>query len=135
MMHQISFRVRYGETDQMGVVHHGNYALYFEMARIEWLRQLGVSYKLMEANGVALPVVRMTVNYHKALFYDDELTVTTRLIGQPTAVINFEFEIHNQNMELCSTANVTLAFLNNATRRPMRCPEDLLARMTNNSTQ
>ena len=129
MTHQISFRVRYGETDQMGVVHHGNYALYFEMARIEWLRELGVSYKAMEESGIALPVVNLTVNYRKPLFYDDELTVTTRLKGLPTATIKFEFEIQNQNKELCSTAEVTLVFLNNATRKPMRCPQELLERI------
>ena len=129
MTHQISFRVRYGETDQMGVVHHGNYALYFEMARIEWLRALGVSYKAMEESGIALPVVNLTVNYRKPLFYDDELTVTTRLKGLPTASIKFEFEIQNQNRELCSTAEVTLVFLNNATRKPMRCPQELLERI------
>ncbi|MDP4664701.1 MAG: acyl-CoA thioesterase [Flavobacteriaceae bacterium] len=129
MTHQISFRVRYGETDQMGVVHHGNYALYFEMARIEWLRALGVSYKAMEESGIALPVVNLTVNYRKPLFYDDELTVTTRLKGLPTATIKFEFEIQNQNKELCSTAEVTLVFLNNSTRKPMRCPQELLERI------
>ena len=129
MTHQISFRVRYGETDQMGVVHHGNYALYFEMARIEWLRELGVSYKAMEESGIALPVVNLTVNYRKPLFYDDELTVTTRLKGLPTASIKFEFEIQNQNKELCSTAEVTLVFLNNSTRKPMRCPQELLERI------
>jgi acyl-CoA thioester hydrolase len=129
MTHQISFRVRYGETDQMGVVHHGNYALYFEMARIEWLRELGVSYKAMEESGIALPVVNLTVNYRKPLFYDDELTVTTRLKGLPTATIKFEFEIQNQNKELCSTAEVTLVFLNNSTRKPMRCPQELLERI------
>ena len=129
MTHQISFRVRYGETDQMGVVHHGNYALYFEMARIEWLRELGVSYKAMEESGIALPVVNLTVNYRKPLFYDDELIVTTRLKGLPTATIKFEFEIQNQNKELCSTAEVTLGFLNNATRKPMRCPQELLERI------
>lgn len=129
MTHQISFRVRYGETDQMGVVHHGNYALYFEMARIEWLRELGVSYKAMEESGIALPVVNLTVNYRKPLFYDDELTVTARLKGLPTATIKFEFEIQNQNKELCSTAEVTLVFLNNSTRKPMRCPQELLERI------
>jgi acyl-CoA thioester hydrolase len=129
MTHQISFRVRYGETDQMGVVHHGNYTLYFEMARIEWLRELGVSYKAMEESGIALPVVNLTVNYRKPLFYDDELTVTTRLKGLPTATIKFEFEIQNQNKELCSTAEVTLVFLNNSTRKPMRCPQELLERI------
>ncbi len=133
MSHQISFRVRYGETDQMGVVHHGNYALYFEMARIEWLRDLGVSYKEMEENGIALPVVNLTVKYRKPLYYDDELTVTTRLKELPSASIKFEFEIQNQFGELCSSAEVTLVFLNNLTRKPMRCPRELLERIQANS--
>ncbi len=117
----------------MGVVHHGNYALYFEMARIEWLRDLGVSYKEMEENGIALPVVNLTVKYRKPLYYDDELTVTTRLKELPSASIKFEFEIQNQFGELCSSAEVTLVFLNNLTRKPMRCPRELLERIQANS--
>ena len=60
--HQIQVRVRYSETDQMGVVYHGNYIPYFEIGRVEWLRNKGVSYKLMEESGIALQIVSMTIN-------------------------------------------------------------------------
>ncbi|HAB26578.1 MAG TPA: thioesterase, partial [Xanthomarina gelatinilytica] len=62
---EIPIRVRYGETDQMGVVHHGNYALYLEMGRTEWLRKKGISYREMEESGIMLPVVSMSLNYKK----------------------------------------------------------------------
>ena len=75
--YQFQVRVRYAETDQMGVVYHGNYAQYFEMGRVEWLRNLGISYKWMEDNGVMLPVVSLQMNYKKPARYDDLLTVKT----------------------------------------------------------
>jgi len=64
-------RVRYGETDQMGVVYHGNYAQYFEIARIEWLEQLGFSYKKMEEQGVMLPVVSLNTEFKKPAMFDE----------------------------------------------------------------
>ena len=75
--HEFKVRVRYAETDQMGVVYHGNYAQYFEMGRVEWLRNKGLSYSFMEKNGVMLPVVSLTLNYKKPARYDDLLTVRT----------------------------------------------------------
>jgi acyl-CoA thioester hydrolase len=93
-------RVRYAETDQMGVVYHGNYAQYFEMGRVEWLRKLGVSYKWMEENGVMLPVVSLTMNYKKPARYDDLLTVKTILKNQTSVKIEFEYEINNESGEL-----------------------------------
>jgi acyl-CoA thioester hydrolase len=73
----VTVRVRYAETDQMGVVYHGNYAQYFEIGRVEWLRNLGVSYKQMEEMGVMLPVVSLTMNYKKSARYDELITVRT----------------------------------------------------------
>ena len=76
---EILIRVRYGETDQMGVVHHGNYALYLELARTEWLRKLGISYKKMEEEGIMLPVISLVVNFKKSACYDDVIKVKTQL--------------------------------------------------------
>ena len=70
-----NIRVRYGETDQMGVVYHGNYATYFEVARTEWLRNLGVTYKYMENSGIMLPVISLSFNFIKPAKYDDILTI------------------------------------------------------------
>jgi acyl-CoA thioester hydrolase len=67
--HQLQVRVRYSETDQMGVVYHGNYLPYFEIGRVEWLRNHGISYKSMEESGVALPIVNITKNQHVMMTY------------------------------------------------------------------
>ncbi|PWH82116.1 thioesterase [Algibacter marinivivus] len=123
---EIQIRVRYGETDQMGVVYHGNYALYLEMGRIEWLRKLGVSYKLMEENGIMLPVVSLNINYKKSAGYDDVINVKTQLKSKPTAKIEFEYEITNENDEILTTASTTLVFIDMKTNRPTRAPQYLL---------
>ena len=78
-----TIRVRYGETDQMGVVYHGNYATYFEVARTEWLRNLGVTYKDIENSGIILPVVSLIFNFIKSAKYDDELTISVFLKKDP----------------------------------------------------
>ncbi len=126
---KISFRVRYGETDQMGVVYHGNYPQYLEMGRIEWLRDFGVSYKKMEENGIMLPVVSIQLNYKRSAFYDDVLTLKTTLKKTPTVRIEFDYEIHNQNNELLVEANTVLAFMDAKTKRPIRCPEYILDKL------
>lgn len=123
---EIEIRVRYAETDQMGVVHHGNYALYLEMARIEWLRKLGISYKSMEEEGIGLPVVSLSINFKKSAFYDDVIKVKTQLKKQPTALVQFEYELTNQNDELLCTAEVVLAFMDMKTKRPTRPPKYFL---------
>lgn len=128
---EIEIRVRYAETDQMGVVHHGNYALYLEMARIEWLRKLGISYKSMEENGIGLPVVSLSINFKKSAFYDDVIKVKTQLKKQPTALVNFDYILTNQNDELLCTAEVVLAFMYMKTKRPTRPPKYFLEALKN----
>jgi len=128
---EIEIRVRYAETDQMGVVHHGNYALYLEMARIEWLRKLGISYKNMEENGIGLPVVSLSINFKKSAFYDDVIKVKTQLKKQPTALVNFDYILTNQNDELLCTAEVILAFMDMKTKRPTRPPKYFLEALKN----
>jgi len=124
--HNSSVKVRYGETDQMGVVYHGNYAQYLEVARIEWLSDLGVSYKKMEENGVMLPVYDMRYSFLKPAFFDDLLTVKTTLRKIPRASIVFDYEITNQNQELLTKAETTLVFVDMKSNRPTRCPEYVL---------
>jgi len=123
---EIPIRVRYGETDQMGVVHHGNYALYLEMARIEWLRKLGISYKKMEEDGIVLPVISICLNFKKSACYDDVIKVKTQLKKMPTATIEFDYEITNENGEIITTANTVLAFIDMKTKKPMRAPKYIL---------
>ncbi len=122
----IKFRVRYGETDQMSFVYHGNYAQYFEMGRTEWLRDLGITYKNMEESGIMLPVISLNINFMKPGKYDDLLTLKTTLVKKPSARIEFDYEIRNEKDELLTTANSTLVFVNMKTNRPMRIPDSIL---------
>ena len=126
---EISFRVRYSETDQMGVVYHGNYAQYFEMGRVEWLRQLGTSYKEMEKNGIMLPVISLHVDFKKSAVYDDLITVRTILKKTPAVRIEFDFEIRNQAGDLLVTANTVLVFMDMEKKRPVKCPVYLLEKI------
>ncbi|UOB17694.1 acyl-CoA thioesterase [Abyssalbus ytuae] len=126
---EIDIRVRYGETDQMGVVYHGNYPQYLEVARTEWLRNLGVSYKLMEENGVMLPVISLSINYKKSALYDEVLKVKTQLVKMPGVKIEFYYEIWNEKGELIASANTVLAFINMKTKKPMKCPDYILEKI------
>lgn len=116
-------RVRYAETDKMGVVYHGNYAQYFEIGRVEWLRNLGISYKKMEELGVMLPVVSLTMNYKKSAFYDDELTIRTIFKKLSSVKIEFDYELYNEKGDLLTTGNSVLVFVNMETGRPMAAPQ------------
>lgn len=116
-------RVRYSETDKMGYVYYGNYAQYFEIGRVEALRQLGTSYKFMEDNGIMMPVVNLQINYKKPAFYDDELTIITTINTLPTTKMVFYYRIINQNNNLINEGETTLVFIDKISRRPCRCPE------------
>ncbi|WP_353170754.1 thioesterase family protein [Flavobacterium sp.] len=121
--YEFTVRVRYAETDQMGVVYHGNYAQYFEMGRVEWLRNLGVSYKWMEENGVMLPVVSLEMNFKKPARYDDVLRVKTILKSQTSVKIEFDYEIYNEQNQLLTTGYSMLVFVDMKTGRPIVPPK------------
>ena len=124
--HQIQVRVRYSETDQMSVVYHGNYVPYFEMGRVEWLRNNGVSYKSLEENGIALPIVSMNINYKKPARYDDLLTVITKFKSQSSVKVEFDCEIWSEAKELLTTAHFILVFVNIKTSKPITPPDYIL---------
>ena len=130
---EISFRIRYSETDQMGVVYHGNYPQFLELGRVEWLRSLGISYRSMEENGIMLPVISLQINYRKSAVYDDLITVVTKLKKLPSVKIEFDYEIFNEDGDLLVEANTVLAFLDIQTKRPIKCPEYLLKRLEEGS--
>lgn len=130
---ETEIRVRYGETDQMGVVYHANYAVYFETGRTEWLREFGLSYSKMEAEGVMLPVISLSINYKNSARYDDVLKVKTRLKKMPTASIEFEYELWNESNVLLATGTTVLAFIDMKRNRPTRCPKYLLDKLQNYS--
>ncbi|MFC0604546.1 acyl-CoA thioesterase [Winogradskyella pulchriflava] len=130
---ETKIQVRYGETDQMGVVYHANYAVYFEVGRTEWLRQFGLSYKRMEEDGIMLPVISLSINYKNSARYDDVLKVKTKLKKMPTASIEFEYELINESGELLATGSTILAFIDMKRNRPTRCPKYLLDQLQNYS--
>lgn len=118
-------RVRYGETDAMGIVHHGNYPLYYEEARTEMLRSLGLSYAELERQGTMMPVVDMYIRYVAPAYFDDVLTVRVSLKEAPAARIVFHYEVINSEEKIINHATVTLAFMSAATRRPCRAPKEM----------
>jgi acyl-CoA thioester hydrolase len=120
------FRVRYSETDRMGYMYYGNYAAWFEVGRVELLRSLGMSYRKMEDDGVILPVRDFSIRYHIPVKYDDEVVLVTKLQSQEGAKITFDFEVQNQEGQICTTAIVTLVFCARETGRPTRAPKELL---------
>ena len=129
--HTTKIKVRYGETDQMGVVYHGNYAQYLEIGRIEWLSALGISYKEMEQQGLMLPVVVLNITYCKPSFYDDTLSIKTTLVKQPKVSVEFDYEIYNSDGDLITTAYSKLVFVDMKTRQPTRCPQYFLDQLQN----
>ena len=86
-------RVRYAETDQMGVVYHSNYLIWFEVGRVEFIRQLGFNYRQMEEEGCGIAVVDVHARYKAPARYDDELVIETRLLAARGAVVRFGYRI------------------------------------------
>lgn len=126
MTTKTSIRVRYAETDQMGFVYYGNYAQYFEVARVEMLREWGLSYKQLEESGVLLPVLEYNIRYFKPAIYDDVLLVETRIEKMPSARIRFDYKTFNEAGELLNEAFTTLVFVDSESKKPRRAPEKMV---------
>jgi acyl-CoA thioester hydrolase len=97
---ETKIRVRYGETDQMGYVYYGIYAMYYEVGRVESLRQLGLTYKELEDGGVMMPVLENKSKFLSPALYDDELRVVTSIKEKPSVRITFFYEIFNGSVKL-----------------------------------
>ncbi len=123
LTYEIPIRVRYKETDAMGVVHHSNYVNYYEVARTEMLRAHGTTYKELEETGVMLPVHEVAMNYFAPALYDDLLTVRLTMRELPGVKMTFEHEILSEQGTLVNTGRVTLVFMNAETRRACRAPQ------------
>ncbi|MFT4855020.1 MAG: acyl-CoA thioester hydrolase [Algoriphagus sp.] len=123
---ETQIRVRYAETDQMGYVYYGNYAMYFEVARVEAMRSSGFSYKGMEDEGVMMPVLESNIRYLKPGKYDELLTIKTRIPTLPGVRIRFEYEVFNEANELITEGWTTLTFLKKDSHKPTRPPHNLL---------
>jgi acyl-CoA thioester hydrolase len=122
---ETQIRVRYAETDQMGVVYYGNYPTYFEVARVESLRSLGMSYKSMENEGVMLPVLEQFMKYIRPARYDDLLTVKTFLKEMPSTRIRYEYEVYNEEKTLLTIGHTVLVFVDSKTMKPRLLPDSL----------
>ena len=125
-LHQTKIRVRYAETDKMGYVYYGNYATYFEVARVEALRSLGVNYKEMEESGIMLPVLSYSTKFYKPAFYDEELTIKLFIKEMPKARIHFFFETYNTNDIKINEAEVILVFVDMQKNKPCSAPQNLI---------
>lgn len=126
MEYEHKFRVAYPETDQMGTVHHSNYPKYYETARWEFFRNLGITYKSIEEAGYLLPVIRMNFRFIKTIQYDDLLTVKVALKNLKGARIWFAYKLYNENGELVNEAETELAFVCKKTWKPCMTPEFFL---------
>lgn len=130
MKSQITYvKVRYAETDQMGVVYHGNYPQYLEIARIDWLSSIGISYKKMEEEGLMLPVYEIKLKFRQSAKFDDDLKIVTTLKKKPGVKIEFSYEIFNQEGELLTEAETVLVFMDVAQKKPVKCPDYLLQKL------
>jgi acyl-CoA thioester hydrolase len=123
---ETKLRVRYAETDQMGIVYHGNYFEFFEVARVEAIRQLGYTYADMEKEGVVMPIVEVHARYLRPALYDELLTIKTILKEMPVNYkIEFHHEVLNENDELLTTGRVILFFMESKTKKRHVMPENL----------
>jgi acyl-CoA thioester hydrolase len=124
---ETKLRVRYAETDQMGVVYYGNYAQYFEVGRAESIRTLGYTYKDMEAEGVIMPVVEMQIKYLRPAKYDDLITIKTQVRELPIAhKITFHQEVYNEQEQLLCAGHVSLFFMDIETNKRTLMPSSLM---------
>lgn len=120
---ETKIRVRYKDTDQMGVVHHSNYVTFYETSRCEMLREIGLTYRQIEQKGIMLPVKEVAMNFIAPAYYDDLLTVSSKLLSFEGVRITFDHEVRNQEGLLLNTGRVILVFTSAETRRPCRAPK------------
>ncbi|MDN4166359.1 thioesterase family protein [Cytophagales bacterium LB-30] len=128
--HSTYIRVRYAETDKMGFVYYGNYSTYYEVARVESMRHLGINYKTMEDEGILMPVIENSSRYIKPALYDDLLEVRLRIEKLPSVKIQFHYEIYNEAEVLLHTGTTTLVFLDTQTRKTVAAPSYILDKLS-----
>jgi acyl-CoA thioester hydrolase len=130
LLHESSVRVRYGETDRMGYAYYGNYPLYFEVARTDMIRSLGISYKEMEDRGIILPVYSLNVRYIAPAYYDELLTIKTCVKELPSVRIRFDYEVYNEAGTKIAEAETTLIFFDSIKKKPVQAPDFFLERIS-----
>jgi acyl-CoA thioester hydrolase len=132
--HKTKLRVRYSETDKMGVVYHGNYIQYFEVGRVEYMRSIGVVYAELEKQGIGMPVVNINIDFIKPAPYDQELCIETWIESLPTSKIIFHNEASDEYGKLVCKAQVTLVFINSQFR-PIKVPESVFNALKSNGIE
>ena len=132
-------RVRYKDTDQMGIMHHSNYVVLYETARTEWLREMGLTYAEIERRGIMSPIIEVHTKFLYPAFYDEMLTIKVSMQEMPAARLIIDSEVYNEAGKLINAGSVTLGFMHASTRRPCRAPEwfvqaieDYIAKQQNN---
>lgn len=123
---QTKIRVRYAETDQMGFVYYGNYAAYYEVARVEALRVLGVTYKQLEKQGIMMPVLENYSKYIRPAKYDDMLTIKVSINTKPDSRIRFDYEVFNEEKKLINLGYTILVFVSSTTGKSVEIPDFLM---------
>ena len=124
-------RVRYAEADPMNVVYYGNYAQYFEVGRVESLRNLGISYKGIEDMGIMLPVVELNIKYLRPAKYDDLLTIKSQIKELPIDHrIIFDQEIYNEEGKLLTIGKVKLYFMDSKLGKRASMPASMLEKLS-----
>ena len=127
---ETQIRVRYAETDQMGVVYHSNYFPYFETARAESIRQLGFTYADMEKMGIIMPVIEVQCRYLRPALYDDLLTIKVILKELPVHhKIEFHHEVFNEKNELLATGKIILYFMESKSMKRTTMPDQLMKKL------
>lgn len=130
--HNYSFRVMYPDTDQMGTVHHSNFAKYYETARWELFRSIGISYHSVEEAGYMLPVISMKFKFRKTTQYDALLTVKTTLKAIKGVRMWFTYKLYNEQNELINEAETELAFVSRDNWKPCAAPEFVIKAIEKN---
>jgi acyl-CoA thioester hydrolase len=127
---EINVRVRYQETDQMGIVYYSNYFVYFEMGRIEFLRSLGISYAELEKENIFLAVADAHCKYRSPALFDDLLVIKTCLSMMKLARIEFSYEIRRVNEEKLIAEGSTLLACLGVNKKPIAIPEKIRDALT-----
>ena len=128
--HELKVRVRYSETDKMGVVYHGNFVPYFEIGRVELMRSIGLVYKDLEAEGILMPVVHLEIDFKHPALYDEEITIETWIEKIPSTKITFHHKVHNELGNLVCKAKIILVFINDKFK-PVRASSKIIEALKN----
>lgn len=125
---ETKLRVRYGETDKMGIVYHANYINYYEVARTECMRSLGLSYKELEKTGIILPITKVESKYKESLYYDDDVTIIAKITEFPSFKIIFDYDVLCEE-KIVNQGTTELIFYDTNNKRVCRAPKEMLDKL------